>query len=39
LLSNAADEPDYLKARKAVQELGVEPDYIFTNGPESESGL
>ena len=28
LLSNATDEADYRKARKAVQKLGVDPDSV-----------
>jgi AbrB family looped-hinge helix DNA binding protein len=28
LLSNSVDEPDYRKARKAVQKLGLDPDSI-----------
>ena len=28
LLSNAVDRPDYLKARKEVEKLGLDPDSI-----------
>lgn len=33
LLSNAVDEADYRKARKAVRKLGVDPDKIAHRRP------
>lgn len=33
LLSNATDEEDYARARKAVEELGLDPDSIHHDRP------
>jgi AbrB family looped-hinge helix DNA binding protein len=33
LLSNATDEEDYARARKAVQDMGIDPDSIQHHRP------